>query len=172
MKPNLYLAGKIAKDGWRDVLVPRLDNHLWEDGPIETASYIYVGPFFTHSTHDCPYGPSKQGMLENFHARYSRLDVVRLNMAALASANLLFAYIDSGDCYGTIMEIGWAIAKGIRVALVFAPDVNKRDFWFLRLQSDAEYENARPCCLPDLLRREAAIASAQVSTSNSDKGVA
>ena len=33
------------------------------------------------------------------------------------------------DCYGTLVEIGYALGEGKRVHMVFSPDVTANDFW-------------------------------------------
>lgn len=59
--------------------------------------------------------------------------VVEKCLAALRTADVVFAWIDSLDCYGTIAEIGFAIGIGIPV-LVAGPR-RFRDMWFLYMAS-------------------------------------
>ena len=158
--PTLYLAGKIGKNDWRHDLVPRLRNQTWNDGPIKTESFSYVGPFFVSCDHGCGHSPSEHGMAQGCAGPgYTREDVIKLNMAALAKADLIFAYINAPDCHGTVMEIGWSIANGKRAVMAFAPHIAVADFWFSSMQCDSVHHDIRPCCLADILAREVEYAS-------------
>lgn len=153
--PTLYLAGKISKNDWRHTLIPGLREHSWSDDPIHTSHFSYVGPFFASCDHGCGHNPGSHGAVQECtEPHYTRRDVVDLNMAALVKANLVFAYINAPDCYGTVMEIGWAIANGKRVVMAFAPDLNDDDFWFLSMQVAVVHRQVNPCDLADLLADE------------------
>lgn len=155
--PTLYLAGKIGKNDWRHVLIPRLRNHTWGNGSIETDSFFYVGPFFISCDHSCGHSPGEHGMAQGCtDLIYTREEVINLNMAALANTDLVFAYITAPDCHGTIMEIGWAIANGKRVVMAFAPEIIVDDFWFSSMQCASVHHDVRPCCLADILAGEVA----------------
>jgi hypothetical protein len=79
----------------------------------------------------------------------SRMQAVERCKFQIMQAEALYAYIDSSDCYGTLVEIGYANAIGIPVHLVFSrqlphcQDVKTRcdhgeyeddhdDFWFVK----------------------------------------
>lgn len=161
--PTIYLAGKIGKNDWRHVLVPRLRNQTWNDGPIKTDSFSYVGPFFVSCDHGCGHAPGEHGMAQGCtDLIYTREAVIKLNLAALAKADLVFAYITAPDCHGTVMEIGWAIANGKRVVMVFAPDVAVDDFWFSSMQCTGVHRDVRPCCLADILAGEVIQTAADI----------
>jgi very-short-patch-repair endonuclease/nucleoside 2-deoxyribosyltransferase len=99
--------------------------------------FHYGGPFFTDlsdtwSGHggplDAPHGIDATGAPGYKHAGDTpalRRLVVRLCLEAIASADLVFAWIDSPECYGTIYELGYAQALGKRIAVRFA----KGDFY-------------------------------------------
>jgi nucleoside 2-deoxyribosyltransferase len=56
-----------------------------------------------------------------------------LCLGAVTKADLLFCYIDSNDCYGTLVEIGYALAQNVPMVIAFAPGVASavhNDFWF------------------------------------------
>lgn len=155
--PTLYLAGKIAKNDWRHQIVPDLRGHLWTDGPIHTEAFSYVGPFFVSCDHGCNHGPNSHGAAggnEIGESEFSKQDVINNNMTALANADLLFAYITATDCHGTLVEIGWALANGIRIVIAFAPGIPSDDFWYGAQQACATHAHVRPCCLPALLGDE------------------
>lgn len=153
--PRLYLAGKIGKNDWRHSLVPNLRDRTWNNGPIETGSFSYIGPFFVSCDHGCGHNPSGHGMVQEcIEPYYTREDVIRLNMDAIEKSDIVFAYINAPDCYGTIVEIGYAIAKGKRVIMAFAPDIDANEFWFSSMQCATAHHNIRPCCLAEILADE------------------
>lgn len=155
--PTLYLAGKIGKNDWRHTFVPNLRGHLWTDGPIHTEAFSYVGPFFISCDHGCNHGPNSHGATGGYEvgeSEFNKQDVINNNMVALKAADLVFAYITATDCYGTLIEIGWALANGIRVVIAFAPNIPSDDFWYCVQQASATHSNVRPCCLPALLADE------------------
>lgn len=134
MKISVYLAGKIDHTDWRHGLVPNLRGHLWADGPIDTNLYRYVGPFFASCDHGCNHRPSSHGATAGYEfgeSEFTKSDVISNNMAALHAADLIFAYIDSPDCYGTLTELGWALCAGKRVVVVFAAEILFDDFWYV-----------------------------------------
>ena len=160
MKPNIYLAGKIGKNDWRHRLVPGLRGHLWSDGPIGTPLFTYVGPFFVANNHGNNHGRNRHGAVCNnnsYDQNYEQLDVIRNNMAALEAADLVFAYIDAKECYGTLFEIGWAAHKGTRVVVVFPPRFKSSDFWYSAMQADSLRYGIPICHLQSLLNGEIQI---------------
>lgn len=155
MVPAVYLAGKISKNDWRHTLVPNLRGHLWLGGAIRTEYFTYVGPFFVSCDHGCGHFPGNHGMVQSCtKPHYTRKDVINLNMAALAKADLVFAYITSLDCYGTLGEIAWAIKAGKRVVMLFAPGINYDEFWFWSSQCAATHLMVNQCCLKNHLAEE------------------
>lgn len=157
MKPAVYLAGKIDEKDWRHDLVPDLRGHLWADGPIDTGLYRYVGPFFVSCDHRCNHRPSSHGAAAGYgigESEFTRADVIRNNNQALEAADLVFAYVSSPDCYGTLHELGWVVRAGKRVAVVFAPGMPVDDFWYVSEQADAVYTEQPAEALPHLLTLE------------------
>lgn len=157
-KPAVYLAGKIGKNDWRKELIPNLPGHLWRDGPIQTPTYSYVGPFFVNCDHECTDGPNTHGAASVENSReehFTRAEIVDNNNAALRSANLIFAYISETDAFGTFCEIGYALALGEkRIVLCFALGVAADDFWYAAQQCRAVHISVRPCCLKQILADE------------------
>lgn len=157
--PRVYLAGKIGKNDWRHRLVPNLRAHVWADGPIQTEAFSYVGPFFVSCDHGCSHYPSSHGassVVECGQWQFTHEEIIDNNNAALENADLVFAYITDTDCYGTLIEIGWALQKGIRVVLAFAPNMPIDDFWYGSMQAAAVHREVRPCCLASLFADELA----------------
>lgn len=49
----------------------------------------------------------------------------------ITSADCVFAWIEDAECYGTLVEIGYAAALGKRIFIAIAPDVEpKGELWF------------------------------------------
>ena len=165
--PKLYLAGKIGRYDWRHSLVPNLRAHLWTDGPIVTPTYSYVGPFFVSCDHACLHGPNQHGAIgrgDACESPFTRQDVISNNNAAIAMADLVFAFISARDAYGTLNEIGYSLGLGKRVVVAFAPAIEPADFWFAALQCAAVYHTVRPCCLEAILSDEIVKSTPRVRT--------
>jgi nucleoside 2-deoxyribosyltransferase len=76
-------------------------------------------------------------------------------MAAVKKADLLFCYIDSQDCFGTLVEVGFAIAHNVPVVIAFAPDVASpvdNEFWFACVTARWVIYNVNACELPEYLK--------------------
>ena len=157
---KLYLAGKIGKNDWRHELVPGLRCHEWDDGPISTPLFDYVGPFFQSCDHGCLHGPNTHGALAGEgtcteEITYTLEDIIRLNDEALSNADLLFVYITSADCLGTLVEIGRAtLQPSTRMVIAFAPGINVADFWYSAKRADSVHTNISECCLQGILLLE------------------
>jgi hypothetical protein len=170
--PRVYLAGKIAKNDWRHILVPNLRAHIWADGPIHTKAFSYVGPFFVSCDHGCNHSPGSHGAsapVECGQRQFTREEIIANNNAAIESADLVFGYITDTDCYGTLIEIGCALSRGIRVVLAFAPNIPQDDFWYASMQTAAVHTEVRLCCLPSLLADELAAWALSVTPIRKDQ---
>lgn len=55
---------------------------------------------------------------------------------AISDADLLFAWIDSDDCLGTMLEVGMARAKGKLVVVASPPTFDARETWLARSVAD------------------------------------
>jgi hypothetical protein len=51
-------------------------------------------------------------------------------LAAIDNADIVMAWIDTPDCFGTLVEIGFAIGKYKRVLVAFSDSSLYRDMWF------------------------------------------
>lgn len=170
--PHIYLAGKIRKHCWRHRLVPELRDHSWSDGVLLQDDFVYVGPFFVGCDHGCFHNKNSHGTIairgvnvcpaRDVHADFDspHLEVAGLCLGALAKADLLFCYIDSKDCFGTLVEIGYALAQNVPVVIAFAPSIASavhNDFWFACVKArwviyDVS-EHALPSHLKGAIRR-------------------
>lgn len=142
---RIYLAGKITKRCWRHTIcAPGLAEYA-ECGyfPSNTRwpilrreifdTHDYTGPFFASCDHGCYHGDDEHGNAASgaqceHDALANRPTVQRWCLEAIQVSDLLFAWIDSLDCYGTIVEIGYAAALGKRIWV--AGPRNFRDMWF------------------------------------------
>ena len=143
--PHIYLAGKIRKHCWRHRLVSGLRDHSWSDGALPQDGFVYVGPFFVGCDHGCFHNKNSHGAIairgdnacpgRDVHADFDcpHLEVANLCLGAVTKTDLLFCYIDSNDCHGTLVEIGYALAQNVPVVIAFAPGIASavhNDFWF------------------------------------------
>jgi hypothetical protein len=154
-KPSVYLAGKIGKNDWRHSLVPGLQGHIWEDGPIELKQFTYTGPFFVSCDHGCNHAPNSHGAAAGYfmgESNYTQLDVIRNNTQSLDQAGLVFAYITALDCYGTFFELGYAQRAGKRIVLAFASGIARDDLWYLTHQADSVHDGVQEDNIQNLFR--------------------
>lgn len=170
--PHVYLAGKIRKHCWRHGLVSGLRDHSWSDGVLPKVGFDYIGPFFVGCDHGCFHNKNSHGAVairgvnacpgRDIHADFDgpHVEVASLCLGAVTRADLLFCYIDSKDCYGTLVEIGYAIAHNVPVVIAFAPGIASvidNDFWFACAKArwviyDVS-EHELPSCLMSAIRR-------------------
>jgi len=154
--PDLYLAGKISHTCWRHNLIPNLRQSRWENGQIVTDQFNYVGPFFVACDHGCYHGPTTHGALGDGNGLCAEpLDdkalVIQRCQQAISKCNLLFAYIDAHQCYGTVAEIERALILNKQVVIVFAPGIasaEKNEFWFVAARAAAVLFDVTETVLP------------------------
>lgn len=143
---RVYLAGKIRRhDPYRSAIIrrhrsatidaygdhvsqwPILDDHI--DLEDRTYKLGYTGPFTMSCDHGCfhaakhAYGEGCCAPIDN-----TKLAVMDLCLNAIVATDLVFAWIDTEDCYGTINEIGFAHAHG-KPILIAGPTLYK-ELWF------------------------------------------
>ena len=140
-RPRVYIAGKIGKNDFRHDLLPALRGWQGEDGPLDCGDFSYVGPFFRSCDHGCRHGPGLHGVAGlGCDAEFiTQRTVKNLNQAGLASADLVFAFIQSPDAYGSVWELGWAACAGIPTYLFFDPGVDAEEFWYASIGTVAPH---------------------------------
>ena len=155
---KIYLAGKIEKDCWRHGLVSGLrdvapgascddvdSTYRWDTGlPIlrnaVDGRHDYVGPYFTSCDHGCYHGEHTHGVLnrssvsgsgsgDNARLERARERVHRLCLEAVDRCDVLFAWVNTTSCYGTIAEIAWARSRGKLIWVAGPEELN--DLWFV-----------------------------------------
>lgn len=136
MKPGVYCIGKIAPNDWRHDLVLRLRGHRHEDGPLDCDAYRYCGPFFENCDHGCAHGPGSHGVLgepglgcEEIQ-RTTQHRVWQRNMKALEAASAVFAFIETDDAFGSLVELGVAQAMRTPCWVLFAPGADPDAMWY------------------------------------------
>lgn len=154
---KIYLAGKITRSGWREsILEPGTmdsarDHVVMKRWPVMQRAVFgghdYVGPYFIPNlgyNHDPGFhGPDDHGLdasggrremsgyFDDDHtpAGYTREEVTKFCLGAIDRAEIVFAWIDRIDVYGTIAELGYAKAQN-KVIWIASPE-RYRDLWFI-----------------------------------------
>jgi very-short-patch-repair endonuclease len=136
---SIYLAGKISKDDWRHELLGHGLRGIWQpeddgltswptikDGVLNT--FDYVGPYFISDDHGCGHGSSTHGcgndgqlICYSDQLLPERHQVRDLCLAAIDAADIVFAWLDDPTAYGTLVEIGYAKARGKKIVIA-APE--------------------------------------------------
>jgi hypothetical protein len=163
---KIYLAGKVSKHCWRHEIVRGLRDALADYGEcpdgnrtlpipewpvLERAifdTHHYVGPYFASCDHGCFHGDDSHGIAaaakvqagpDDPHFSASNAEAVFTQcLNGVVNADVVFAWVDTLDCYGTVVEIGYAHA--LRKHIWIAGPRRFRDMWFLYRSAD-EY-----CC--------------------------
>jgi hypothetical protein len=161
---TIYVAGKMENDDWRyaffdvyDAPEGRSYQLGWHPITIEGESswpvrskgtvcgLTYTGPFFVDVYGGHGYGYmdgdahgsniSDSGRYEDEEAlEEKRKEVQQWCFRAIQQADLVFAWIDGIDCYGTLAEIGYAKAMG-KVIWIASPR-RYEDIWFIYRMAD------------------------------------
>jgi len=153
-RPNIYLAGRIQQNGWRYRLVAGLKDvfNPWQDNywpMLERAlfgKYNYTGPYFVECGHDSghhgsscycepgthTYGEGCSGVPQadgDSHGGWCKVKVYWECVTAIENAHIVFAWIDDTECYGTLVELGHAMALG--KAVFIAGPQQFPELWFV-----------------------------------------
>lgn len=153
-KPKIYLAGKITNDWWRGNI---LDNEPGEfdrtrgisldypdfdtfyDSEEEFDKFIITGPHSISCDHGC-FHRSKHASSNHFEEGWEdgglvKGDVMMSCMHQIDKSDMIFAYINHDELYGTIAEIGYAFANDKFIFIVFANDELYYKYWFINEMS-------------------------------------
>jgi len=132
---NVYLAGKVGKNCWRHSLASGLKRSYDCLGPwdwslsrcgIDGRIMKMTGPFFRSCDHGCGHGNGThgQGAAPCFEGMpFDSYETYGACMKAIAESDVFFAWIDALDCYGTLIEAGYAKGIGKKVVVGFSEDV-------------------------------------------------
>lgn len=126
---SIYLAGKIGKNDWRhDIVGLRgawADNNTGESptdawpvlGKGVARTFDYTGPYFISDDHGCAHGDNSHGcgdeggICGGAWPSTPRSDLVRRCLDAIDRSDIVFAWLDDPTAYGTLVEIGYAVAR-------------------------------------------------------------
>ena len=110
--------------------------------------FTLVGPFFVGCDHGCSHGlgmhavaSCNEGM--ELDVRETRQRVMKVNLARIKGADFVFVHIDETDCFGTLVEIGYARGVSVPVHLHFGDKISaeERDaMWFAATAADYRHE--------------------------------
>lgn len=145
----IYMAGKITKNCWRNSILS-VREAITPDKPwpvlpftVNSQSFGYTGPFFYSCDHGYYHQPHSHGwaslqdncctLEDNFLLKkivQQRDYVVKNCEAAIDKADVFFAWIDDLTCYGTLVELGYARAKGKCVVIGLPEAFDSSPIWF------------------------------------------
>lgn len=121
---KFYLAGKISKNDWRHKICPELRGAIPGDEVKTINGHTCVGPFFISCDHGCYHGKRTHAVV-SYGCEMADEDVVynfgkgtpyatarqytsAMCLDGIRKCDVLYAWIDSPDAYGTLAEIGYA----------------------------------------------------------------
>lgn len=143
---SVYLAGKIWKNDWRNAFcdyrgVPEDPMKIAQGYECDASAYMTItGPFFISCDHGCYHGDRSHGVgLDDSGGHsgiclgiyFDRSEVFDICKSQIDKAEIVFAYINCRDCYGTIAEIGYAYAAGKDIFILFDDHTIEDDMWFV-----------------------------------------
>lgn len=150
---SIYLAGKMTN--WRDEICngwstfkQNVNDHLeytWDQhiefearGRKLLVTGPYISPLIINGTdrHGCSVDTENNHMSTGQHGCEWCENIRSLITDAIRESDLVFAWIDAKDCYGTLIEIGYANAIGKKVAVFKSSNLTGDDFWLARYFSD------------------------------------
>lgn len=149
---SVYLAGKISKNDWRNNFclyrgIPSDPADIAEGFVLKVNDNLTItGPFFISCDHGCYHGDGKHGVGTDDYGGhmggggcmgyyYDRHQVFDICKEQIDKAEIVFAYINCRDCYGTIAEIGYAYANKKDILILFSDDSIREDMWFVNEMS-------------------------------------
>lgn len=132
--------------------VHEFETYFGELPVVSRHPYIEVtGPFFLSCDHGCYHGDNSHGVGATYDkglsiqghfscgcegTTFSREEVTEICMRQIQKADLVFSYINSADCFGTLFEIGYAAGIGKPVAIMFQNEELAEAMWFLSERAD------------------------------------
>lgn len=146
---KVYAAGKITANDWRGVRDTTGSYEEWltrvsgVGRPTRTVPHldreiVYVGPFFISCDHGCYHGPHTHGVgAYNLGVCASDgptpQNVVSAALDGIDHADIVYVRLDAEGAYGTMAEIGYALAVGKPFVVDVDPTLPaaiRRDYWF------------------------------------------
>lgn len=193
---RVYFAGKIEKGGgYREKIFKnsRVMSNGYHEYRINRGVLLYGGPFAVACDHGCFHvigggshgfgsedprypecGGACLGIPPDKYGEYDKIEtsnsIVSRCIQQIENADAIHAYIDLEDCYGTLVELGYAAAckkpiylvfsknlrlySGKNVAVKHGGDTPRDELWFVRfLPSIVDCRQAEPSFIhPDLVQ--------------------
>lgn len=169
-KPKIYLAGKITNNWWRNQIlggVTRTNGidvgYYWEDiskyidSEYDAGFCIITGPHSLGCDHRGCFHSKQDAMHTATPTNHSRTcamgsivtkdDVKYACCHQIDKSDMVFAYIDGLDCYGTLAEIGYAYGKGKFICILYKDKTIKKELWFVSQMGNITYtgRKIKPC---------------------------
>ena len=138
---KIYLAGKISDNDWRNGIIKTRGIYPSDESKT-TNGDVYTGPYFISCDHGCYHGDSTHGLLDNgfcgsgdsraiesemcykfdvcddhgghygISETKTKNTIPKLCLSWIDDCDVLFAWIETKDSFGTLAEIGYAYGKG------------------------------------------------------------
>lgn len=168
---GVYLAGKISEDSWRSEIVG--DSWKEHEGRDSSEGLVWLrktkavpipdgrklsltGPFWRdvrnshggRASFSDTRGPHAQcDAFDDTFENADRMQLIEAAKLAIDGSDLVFAWINSLDCFGTLTEIGYAAGRGKIVVIAWDVSLYSEpngfpEFWFPALFGDARIARA------------------------------
>lgn len=150
---KIYLAGKISKHDWRNgivtggVIIDDAEEYRQKAWPIQPQSIFgqhdYTGPYFLddrsgHSFEENQhYGDFSSETPET--PPLERSFLVQHCFDAIKRSDLVYVWLNDFDAFGTLVEIGYARAMKVHVAIA-SPEYLP-DLWFAYIAADSFFKS-------------------------------
>lgn len=161
-KPKVYLAGKITNNWWRnEILEPNWsytypqtrtpgistfnDNGEYFNMEYDAGDFIVTGPHSIGCDHSCFHGENAfhtaggafNGCCEDYGV--TKQEVFEACTHQIDKADIVFAYIDDKDAYGTLFELGYAYNHFKRIFIVYKNNELAELNWFISQSANKTY---------------------------------
>lgn len=152
-RQRVYFAGRISKNDWRHRRVNGLRSALPAEEiasrvmpqflPIHGSNAEYSGPFVVGDDHgcahgDCTHGSMAEGCLVSTvgaSVNEQRSAISARCYEGIKTANHIFVWIEDTEAFGTLVEMGIAVAFGKPIHLYAPIDFDTRELWFAEQMS-------------------------------------
>lgn len=142
-KPVIYFEGRMQADrcgeDWRTGIdgfdvYSDFEQHDRETESVDCGAFHYSGPFILygaggHVSGHTPYKEEHQNTWD-------------IDKRQIERADLIVAYLDDTQAFGTLVELGYAAALGKPIALGFSEQMKSRDYnelWLCRMTAAKVY---------------------------------
>lgn len=162
-KPKIYLAGKITNDWWRNKLFDDIginsnrtpgiyvyasdDNERdsYYNDEYDAGEFIVTGPHSIGCDHSC-FHNTPHASTNSEHTccdgefAFEPNEIFEACMHQINKSDIVFAYINDVDAFGTIFELGYAYKMNKSIYIAFKNKELKKLHWFIS-------EAAKECCV-------------------------